>query len=131
MAIQLLFVMYSLIKHIHQFAAYIGIQLFRQGYPTRVLRHNYATMLGFARLRFKVIQLQGIRKNEYLCAVPFHHTLRFNQATMRTTITHNNFGNCGVSFSSFVRQSFSKQLYVASICTTSNQTSKKIWYMYV
>ena len=40
-------------------------------------------------------------------------TLRFNQATVETTITHqNNFRHCRVSFSPFVRQPFTKQLYI-------------------
>ena len=39
------------------------------------------------------------------------NTLRLNQTTLKATITHNNFRHCCVSFSPFVRQPFSKQLY--------------------
>ena len=38
--------------------------------------------------------------------------LEFNQLTVKTTITHNNFCHCQVSFSQFVQQPFSKQLYL-------------------
>ena len=37
--------------------------------------------------------------------------LELTQATVKTTITHNNFRHCRVSFSPFARQPFSKQLY--------------------
>ena len=62
-----------------------------------------------------MIQQQGTRKKEYTCLgcslLPRWNTLRFNQATVKTTITHNNFRHCLVSFSPFVRQPFSKQLF--------------------
>ena len=43
------------------------------------------------------------------------NTVRFAQATIKITITHNNFRHCRVSFSPFVRQPFSKQLYTQFI----------------
>ena len=54
------------------------------------------------------------RKNTCLCCfhLPRWHTLRFTQATVKTTITQNNFRRCRVSLSPFVRQPFSKQLYL-------------------
>ena len=65
-----------------------------------------------------MIQQQGKRKTEYtrLCCFfpPGWNTLRFNQTTVKTTITHNNFRHCCISFSPFVRQPFSKQLYISS-----------------
>ena len=52
------------------------------------------------------------KKNEYTCFCcflpPRWNTLRFNQATVKTTVTHNNFRHCRVSFPLFVRQPFSK-----------------------
>ena len=89
---------------------------------------TYATMpigimgskcLAFAWLRIKVIQQQGTRKNEYTCLCcffpPSWNTLRFNQTTIKTTITHNNFRHCRVRFSLLVRKPFSKQLYTHTI----------------
>ena len=47
------------------------------------------------------------------CSLPQRwNTLKFTQATVKTAITHNNFRDCRVSFSPFVRQPFSKQLYI-------------------
>ena len=43
---------------------------------------------------------------------PRWNTLRFNQTTVKTTITHNSFRHCRVRFSTFTRQPYSKQLYV-------------------
>ena len=43
---------------------------------------------------------------------PLRNTLSFTQATIKTTITHNNVRHCHVSFSPFVRQPFRKQLYI-------------------
>ena len=53
------------------------------------------------------------KTNTCLCCFlpPRWNTLRFTQATVKTTITHNNFRHYRVSFSLFVRQPFSKQLY--------------------
>ena len=60
-----------------------------------------------------MIQQQGRRKHEYSCFLPPRwNTLRFTQATVKATITHNNFRHCRVSFFSFVRQPYSKQLYI-------------------
>ena len=42
---------------------------------------------------------------------PRWNTLRFNQATVKITITRNNVRRCRVIFSPFVRQPFTKQLY--------------------
>ena len=93
-------------KSLHLAQKYAQIQLFRQR-----LTHK----IGFAWLRFKVIQQQGTRKKEYLCLCCFLLTcwnnLRFNQATVKTNIA-NNFRHCCVSFSLLVRQPFSKQLYL-------------------
>ena len=102
------------------------IQLFRQRL-SRISIKAYATIpigivgaksLVFSRVRFKVIQQQGTRKNEYTCLCCFFpprwNTLWFIEATVKTTITHNNLRHCRVSFSPFVRQPFSKQLYICS-----------------
>ena len=97
------------------------IQLFRQRLSHESVK-AYATMpigimgsKSFSWLRFKVIQQQGKRNNEYayLCCFlpPRWNTWRFTQAPVKSTITHNNFRHCRVSFSPFVRQRFSKQLY--------------------
>ena len=43
---------------------------------------------------------------------PCWNTLRFTQATLKAIVTHNNFQLCHMSFSLFVRQPFSKQLYM-------------------
>ena len=53
------------------------------------------------------------RTNTRLCClIPQRwNTLSFTQATGKTTITHNNFRNCRISFPLFVRQTFSKRLY--------------------
>ena len=58
------------------------------------------------------------RTNTCLCCFlsPRWSTLRFTQASVKTTITHNNFRHCRVSFSPFVRQPFSKQLYTRVSC---------------
>ena len=55
------------------------------------------------------------RINTCLCCFlpPRWNTLRFTQATLKTAITHYSFRDCRVSFSPFVRQPFSKQLYMA------------------
>ena len=51
---------------------------------------------------FKVNQQQGTRKKEHACLCcflsPRWNTLRLNQTTVKTTITHNNFRHCHVSF---------------------------------
>ena len=54
------------------------------------------------------------KTNTCLCCFPppRWNTLRFTQATVKTTLTHNNFQHYPVSFSPFVRQPFSKQLYL-------------------
>ena len=58
-------------------------------------------------LTFKAIQQQRRRKNEYMCLCcflpPRWNTVRFAQATIKTTITHNNFRHCRVNFTPFVR----------------------------
>ena len=53
------------------------------------------------------------KTNTCLCCFlpPRWNTLMFTQATVKTTITHINFRHYRVSFSPFVRQPFSKQLY--------------------
>ena len=66
------------------------------------------------------------RTNMCLCCfLPLRwNTLRFTQATVKTTNTHNNFRHSRVSFSPFVRQPFSKQLYTLTcklftVCKTT------------
>ena len=53
------------------------------------------------------------KMNTCLCCFlpPRWNTFRFTQASVKTIITHNNFRHYRVSFSLFVRQPFSKQLY--------------------
>ena len=62
-----------------------------------------------------VIQQQGTRKNEYVFGLfpstTLRNTLRFTQATVKTTITHNNVRHCRVSFSPFVRQPFTNSWF--------------------
>ena len=58
------------------------------------------------RNNLKVIQQKSKRKQEYTCLgrflPPRCYNLRFTQATVKTTITHNNFWHdCRVSFSPF------------------------------
>ena len=62
------------------------------------------------------------RTNMCLCCfLPLRwNTLRFTQATVKTTNTHNNFRHSRVSFSPFVRQPFSKQLYTLVTCGIPN-----------
>ena len=50
----------------------------------------------------------------WVCAVSFYMLkhLDLQSFNRKTAITQNNFRHCGVRFSSFVRQPFSKQLYV-------------------
>ena len=52
--------------------------------------------------------------NTRVCAVSFYMLkhLELQSCNRKTTITHNNFRHCHVRFSSFVRQPFSKQLYI-------------------
>ena len=55
-----------------------------------------------------------------VCAVSFHHAVtpwRSLKAAVKTAITHNDFRHCRVSFSPFVKQPFSKQLYTDSVQT--------------
>ena len=65
------------------------------------------------------------RTNTSLCCFlsPRWNTSRFTQATVKNTITHSNFRHCRVSFSPFVRQPFSKQLYYHS----ENRAASQIW----
>ena len=61
-----------------------------------------------------MIQQQGTRKNEcgfvlFPSTTPKH--LEVHSSNRKSIITHNNFRHCRVSFSPFVRQPFSKQLY--------------------
>ena len=69
------------------------------------------------------------RTNMCLCCFlpPLWNTLRFTQATVKTTITHNNFQHCLVSFSPFVRQPFLKQLYIniTNKCDSKRATKHK------
>ena len=62
---------------------------------------------------FKFIKVMQF-KQMFVTAVCLSFLLKlevYTQATVKTTITHNNFRLCRVSFSTFVRQPFSKQLY--------------------
>ena len=58
------------------------------------------------------------RTNTCLCCFlpPCWNTLRLNHTTVKTIITHNNFRHCRVRFTLFIRQPFSKQLYVHVKC---------------
>lgn len=75
------------------------------------------------------------RKDECTCLccfLPPHwdslKQLRFTQATVKTTIIHNNFPHCHVSFSPIVRQHISKQLWIESTWRVSlNSASKRIF----
>ena len=65
--------------------------------------------LTFSWLRFMVIQQQGTRKKEYTCLCcflpPRWNTFKQLQSSnCKTTINHNNFRHCRVSFSPIVRQ---------------------------
>ena len=55
---------------------------------------------------------EGKSMNTRLCVVSLHHAhLEVKSSNCKSTITYNNFRHCHVSFSSFVRQPYSKQLY--------------------
>ena len=97
------------------------IQLFRQRLSHKSVK-AYATMpIGIMGSKSLGLLDWGSRQfsnkerektNTCLCCFLLQHwnTLTFTQATVETTITHNNFRHCRVSFSPFVRQPFSKQL---------------------
>ena len=101
-----------------------GIQLFRQRLSHESLK-AYATMpIGIMGSKSLALLDRGSRRfsnkerermNTCLCCFlsPRWITSRFTQVSVKTTITHNNFRHCRVSFSPFVRQPFSKQLYTA------------------
>ena len=103
---------------------YISIQLFRQRLSQKSVK-AHATMsigiMGSKSLALLDWDLRRFSNKERertitcLCCFlpPLWNTLRFSQATVKTTITHNNFRHGRVSFSPFVRQPFSKQLYRA------------------
>ena len=52
--------------------------------------------------------------NTRVCAVSFYTLkhLELQSCNRKTTITHSNFRHCRVRFPSFLRQPFSKQLYI-------------------
>ena len=101
----------------------LHIQLFRQRLSHESLK-AYATMpIGIMGSKSLALLNWGSRRfsnkerekpNTCLCCFPqpLWNTLRFTQATVKTTITHNNFRRYRASFSPFVRQPFSKQLYL-------------------
>ena len=105
-----------------------NIQLFRQRLSHK--RDNLCFCTGQCRLAlwvvrvwFWLIEVQGdsATRNEkerihvfvlFLSTTLKH--LQVHSSTVKTTTTHNNLRHCRVSFSPFVRQPFSKQLYICS-----------------
>ena len=104
----------------------MSIQLFRQRSSHKSVK-AYATMpIGIIGSKSLALLDWGSRQfskkerertNTCLCCFlpPRGNTLRFTQATLKTTITHGNFRHCRVSFSPIVRQPFSKQLYTTGL----------------
>ena len=102
------------------------IQLFRQRLSYESVK-AYATMpIGIVGSKSLALLYWGSRRfsnkgrektNTCLCCFlpPRWNTLRFTQATVKTTITRNNFRHYRVSFSPLVRQPLSKQLYTKSV----------------
>ena len=85
-------------------ALWILSSCFDKGCPAKVLKLTRHCRLALwvvrvllAWLRFKVIQQQGTRENEYafafLCCFlpPRWNTFRLRQATVKSTVTHNSF----------------------------------------
>ena len=107
---------------------YWFLQLFRQrlSHESVIKRTRQCGLaLWVVRVWLCLIEVQGdsATRNEneriLVCAefLPQRwNTLRFTQATEKTTITYNNLWHCCVSFSPFVRQPFLKQLYLISHC---------------
>ena len=114
----------------------LDIQLFRQRFSHESVK-AYATMpIGIVGSKSLALLYWGSRRfsnkgrektNTCLCCFlpPRSNTLRFTQATVKTTITHNNFRHYRVSFSPFVRQPFSKQLYSVDQRWSSMQGTKQ------
>ena len=84
--------------------------------PIGIMGSKSLALLDWASGRFT--RKEREKMNMCLCCFlpPHWNTLGFTQTTVKTTITHNNFRHCPVSFSLFVRQPFSKQLYTSLNC---------------
>ena len=104
---------------------YYCIQLFRQRLPQKsvkvyatmpigIMSSKSLTLLDWGLRRFSNKEWERMKTCGFFCCflTPRWNTLRFAQATVKTTITHNSFRHCHISFSPLVRQPFSKQLYV-------------------
>ena len=111
-----------LLWHLHG-RSHLGLQLFQQRLFRKSVKAYATTSIGIMGSKSLVLLDWGTRwfsnkkrekkESARFCRFlpPRWNTSSFNQATVEITITHNNFRHCRVSFSPFVRQPFSKQLY--------------------
>ena len=99
------------------------LQLFRQRLSHKSVKACATMSIGIMGSKSLVLLDWGLRlfnnkererRNTRVCAVPsttLKH-LEVQSSNRKTTITHNDFRYCRASFSPFVRQPFTKQLYV-------------------
>ena len=103
--------------------ASLGIQLFLQRLSHESVKAYATSSIGIMGSKSLALLDWGSRRfsnkkreriNTCLCCFfpPCWSISGFTQAAVKTTITHNNLRHCCVSFSPFVRQPFSKQLYL-------------------
>ena len=86
--------------------------------PIGIMNSNSLDLLDWGSRRFSNKERERTNTSVFVLfpSTTLKH-LEVHSSNRRTTITHNNFRHCRVSFSPFVRQPFSKQLYRAHTLT--------------